>query len=54
MDSGLLLFLLTAAAGMAAAVAGVFVLAGLGWSLLAGGGALLLAAGFIRKGLTSG
>lgn len=51
MNHGLIIFLITAATGLALGVAGVFVLAGLGWSLLAGACALLLAAGFIRKGL---
>jgi len=53
MNTGLLIFLLAAVAGFCLLVSGVFVLAGLGWSLIAGGMACLLAAGFIRKGLTS-
>ena len=45
-------FILSALCGLALGVAGVFILAGLGWSLLAGAGALFLIAGFVRKGLT--
>lgn len=47
-------FVAAALCGFALAVAGVFVLAGLGWSLLAGSVSLLLIAGFVRKGLTDG
>lgn len=53
MKSGLLIFLLSAFVGLALLVAGVFVLYGLGYALLAGGCACLSVAGFIRKGLTS-
>jgi hypothetical protein len=45
-------FILTALCGFGLAVAGVFILAGLGWALLAGAGSLFLIAGFVRKGLT--
>lgn len=45
-------FILTALCGFGLAVAGVFILTGLGWALLAGAGSLLLVAGFLRKGLT--
>ncbi|MNE80150.1 hypothetical protein D3C81_1609590 [compost metagenome] len=45
-------FILTALCGFGLAVAGVYILAGLGWSLLAGAVALFLIAGFVRKGLT--
>lgn len=45
-------FIAAALCGFALAVAGVYVLLGLGWALLAGGGAFLLIAGFVRKGLT--
>lgn len=38
-------------AGLCLIVAGVYVLVGNGWALLAGGVALLMVAGFIRKGL---
>jgi len=48
----LLIFILTALAGLALATAGVHVLFGLGWALLAGAASLLLIAGFLRKGLT--
>ena len=45
-------FIFCALCGFVLAVAGVYVLLGLGWALLAGGGALLFIAGFVRKGLT--
>ncbi|MBN3966303.1 hypothetical protein IMW75_13580 [Pseudomonas gregormendelii] len=45
-------FVLTALCGFGLAVAAVYILAGLGWSLLAGAGALFLIAGFVRRGLT--
>lgn len=47
------LFIAIALCGFAVAVGGVYVLLGLGWALLAGGAALLIIAGFIRKGLIS-
>jgi len=53
MDTGLILFIVAAAAALCLFVAGVFVLAGVGWSLIAGACSFLAAAGFIRKGLTS-
>lgn len=46
------LYIFTALAGFAVGVSGVYVLFGLGWSLLAGAASLLLIAGFVRKGLT--
>lgn len=51
MHKGLLLFLLAAAVGLCLIVCGVYVLVGTGYALLAGGAALLMVAGFIRKGL---
>lgn len=53
MDTGLILFIVAAVAALCLFVTGVFVLAGLGWSLIAGAVSFLAAAGFIRKGLTS-
>lgn len=53
MNSGLLIFIVSALAGLSTLVAGVYVLLGMGWALLAMGAALLVVAGFIRKGLTS-
>lgn len=50
--SPLYFFIAAALFGLSLGVAGVYVLLGLGWSLLAAGGALLLVAGFVRKGLT--
>lgn len=53
MNSGLLIFLVTATVGLCLFVGGVFVLAGAGWSLIAASASCIFAAGFIRKGLTS-
>ncbi len=53
MNTGLLIFLMCSLLGLGLLVAGVFVLLGIGWALLAGGVALLVIAGFIREGLTS-
>lgn len=50
----LLVYILAALCGFALAVAGIYVLFGLGWSLMAGAGSFLLIAGFVRKGLTDG
>lgn len=54
MKTGLIIFLALAAGGLLLGVAGVYVLAGLGYCLLAAAFSCLAAAGFIRKGLTSG
>lgn len=51
MNMPLLIFVLSALAGLMLAVAGVFMLSGPGWALIAGAIALLLIAGFVRKGL---
>lgn len=53
MNTGLLVFIVTAVVGLCLFVGGVFILVGLGWAFIAASGALLLSAGFIRKGLTS-
>ncbi|WP_447590145.1 hypothetical protein [Aquipseudomonas campi] len=47
-------FLLVSLAGFALLCAGVWLLAGLGWSLVAGGASLFCIAGFIRRGMTNG
>ncbi|WP_170929685.1 hypothetical protein [Pseudomonas sp. B26(2017)] len=52
MNIGLMVFLALAAGGLLLGVAGIYVLTGLGYALLAAGVACLFAAGFIRKGLT--
>lgn len=52
--SALLWFLLLALAGACLVVAGVYLLAGLGWGLVAGGVLCLVAASFIRRGMTDG
>lgn len=54
MTIALTLFLLSAGAGLALLVAGVYFLAGMGWALLAGGVALLACAAFVRSGLRAG
>ena len=43
-----------AVCGACSIVAGVAVLAGAGWALVASGGLLLTAAGYITKGMTDG
>lgn len=52
MNNGLLIFLLVSLAGLASCCVGVYLLAGLGWSLMAAGASCFAVAGFIRKGLT--
>lgn len=52
MNYGLIIFLVASGAGLAMCCAGVFVLAGLGWALVAGGVSCFAVAGFIRKGLS--
>ncbi|MFK4075203.1 hypothetical protein ACI2KX_15965 [Ectopseudomonas khazarica] len=47
-------FLLVSLAGFALLCAGVWLLAGLGWSLVAGASSLFCIAGFIRRGMTNG
>ena len=39
--------------GFALVCAGVFILAGIGWSLVAGGISFFLIAAFIKKGMTA-
>lgn len=51
MTIALALFLLASAGGMALLVAGVHVLAGLGWALIAGALCLIACAMFLRTGL---
>lgn len=53
MNMPLLIFVLSALAGLLLAVAGVYMLSGPGWALIAGAVALLLVAAFVRKGLIS-
>lgn len=47
-------FLLLLAAGAAMLVAGVYLIVGIGWALIAGGLLCICAASFIRKGMTDG
>ncbi|SDS42353.1 hypothetical protein [Pseudomonas prosekii] len=51
MDTGLIIFIVAAVAALCLFVAGVFLLAGLGWALIGAAVSFLAAAGFIRKGL---
>ncbi|WP_236713898.1 hypothetical protein, partial [Pseudomonas sp. ICMP 10191] len=54
MNTASIIYLLTAVLGFALAVAGVYVLLGLGWALLAAASSCFVAAAFIRRGLTGG
>lgn len=54
MNIATILYLVTAAIGFSLAVAGVYILLGLGWALLAGAISCFVSAAFIRRGLTSG
>nr|WP_288355822.1 hypothetical protein [uncultured Pseudomonas sp.] len=54
MNTASILYLLCASLGVGLAVAGVYILLGLGWALLTGAVACFAAAAFIRRGLTSG
>ena len=53
MKSGLLIFVIAAMLGLCLFIAGIYVLAGFGWCLLASSGAFMAIAGFVRKGLVS-
>lgn len=52
--SAVLWFLVLTGCGALLLVAGIFVLAGLGWSLIAGGALCVMAASFVRKGIAGG
>jgi hypothetical protein len=52
--SALITFILVAMAGFAMLCAGVWLLAGTGWALLAGALSMFCIAGFIRRGMISG
>ncbi|ARU04746.1 hypothetical protein CCO03_08710 [Comamonas serinivorans] len=51
MNLPIIIFLLLSATGLGLFVAGAAILAGLGWALLAGSAACLVAAAFLKKGL---
>jgi hypothetical protein len=51
LTSAVLWFCVLTAAGLAALIAGVYVLAGFGWMLIAGGVSLLAVAWFLRLGI---
>lgn len=52
--TALIAFLLISLAGLGLLCAGVFVLAGPGWALIAGAASLLCVAAFIRRGMIDG
>jgi hypothetical protein len=54
MTNASIIYLLTALLGFAFAVAGVYVLLGTGWALLAAAASCFIAAAFLRRGLTLG
>ncbi|WP_200843615.1 hypothetical protein [Pantoea sp. 18069] len=54
MDQTTIVFLALSVLGIGLFIAGVAVLQGLGWALLAGAGSCSLAAGFLRKGMRHG
>lgn len=54
MNYPLILFIVSALGGLVLLVAGVFLLQGAGWALVAGGAALFAVSAFLRKGMTSG
>lgn len=54
MNIASILYLLIAVMGFVLAVAGVYILVGLGWALLSGAASCFVSAAFIRRGLTSG
>ncbi|MNZ23539.1 hypothetical protein D3C78_406560 [compost metagenome] len=54
MNPGLFLFLLLWLSGVGLSCAGMHILYGPGWALIAGGIASFAACGFIRKGMTGG
>lgn len=54
MNTGLIIYLLTALAGFVLLCAGTYVLAGLGWALIAGAVSMFSIAAFVQKGLRGG
>jgi hypothetical protein len=52
--TALLLFVAAALSGFGLLCAGVWMLYGLPWALLAGSASMFCIAGFIRRGMTSG
>lgn len=52
--TALIAFLAASLIGLGLFCAGVFVLAGAGWALLAGSASLLFVAAFIRRGMIDG
>ncbi|MGI2095467.1 hypothetical protein [Shewanella glacialipiscicola] len=53
MNSPLALFIILALAGSSLAVAGIYLLLGLGWSLLASAAFAFAGAAFLRKGMAA-
>lgn len=54
MNAATILYLTIELLGFALLVAGVFILAGIGWALITAAVSLFCVAAFIRRGLTSG
>jgi hypothetical protein len=54
MNTAEIIYVLIAVVGFGCAVAGVHLLLGIGWALLAAASSCFVAAAFIRRGLTSG
>lgn len=52
--NALICFVLATLAGFGLLCAGVWMLAGTGWALLAGAASMFCIAGFIQRGMTSG
>lgn len=52
--NALICFVLAALAGFGLLCAGVWLLAGTGWALLAGSASMFAIAGFIQRGMTRG
>jgi len=54
MKTAIITMIITGLSGLGLLVAGVYILAGLGWALLAGGVSMLVCAAFIRAGIRIG
>lgn len=54
MNAAIVIYIICALNGLGLFVAGVFILAGLGWSLLAASVSMLAISAFIRSGLSGG
>ncbi len=54
MKQAIAVYIAAALLGLLSLVAGVYVLAGAGWALIAAGMSLLVVAGFLRQGFARG